>query len=298
MPKGTNVKQMTLAEFRAKFPTEQACRDYLTLRRWPDGVKCPRCENTKVYALAKRPHHWQCEACTTNGYRFSVLVGTIFENTNVKLTVWFEVIYYMMMSKKGISALQIKKMMGLGSYRTAWSMCHRIRAGMADESFQQLTGFVEMDEAYIGGKDEWKHRNKKGGGSRGPKGKMPVLGAVQRGGNVVARVIDRVDSKVIAQFVREVVSHRVSLMSTDSSGKIPHLYGMKHGRVNHKAGQYVLGPIHTNTIEGFWSQFKRGVVGAYHKVTRKYLPLYVAEAAFRYNNRMNEDIFGAAVATA
>jgi transposase-like protein len=192
---------MTLAELRAKFATERACKLDLARKRWPEGiVRCPRCNHDKVYALTFKAFHWQCHQCAEKGYRFSVLTGTIFENTNVKLTIWFEVIYYMMMSKKGISALQIQKMMGLGSYRTAWSMCHRIRAGMADEQFQQLTGIVGMDEAYVGGKDEWKHRNKKGRGPRGPKGKIPVIGAVERDGNVVARVIDRVDSKTIAQF--------------------------------------------------------------------------------------------------
>lgn len=138
------VHQTTLPEFRAQFPDETACRDYLTARRWPDGVTCPRCSAPEPYALAKMPHHWQCHQCSPTGYRFSVTVGTIFENTNVPLTVWFEVIYYMMTSKKGVSALQIQRQMGLGSYRTAWSMCHRIRAGMADESFRQLTGFVEI----------------------------------------------------------------------------------------------------------------------------------------------------------
>ncbi len=291
------VKQMTLAEFRAQFPHEDACRDYLTERRWQDGVRCPRCDNDKVYALPSKPHHWQCQQCAKSGYRFSVLVGTIFENTNVPLTTWFEVIYYMMTSKKGVSALQIYRQMGFGSYRTAWSMCHRIRAGLADESFHQLTGFVEMDEAYIGGKDKWKHHDKKGDGPRGGKGKMTVLGAVQRGGKVIARAVDKVDSRVLAEFIRETISHRVSLLSTDDSPMYPTVVGVPRKSVNHSKGEYVVGAIHTSTIEGFWSQFKRVVVGTFHKVTAKYLPLYVAEFEFRYNNRLNPDIFGAAVAT-
>ncbi len=291
------VRQMTLPEFREAFPNDTACKDYLRDKRWPDGVKCPRCGNEKVYGLPSKAHHWQCHQCSPKGYRFSVTVGTIFENTNIALTVWFEVIYYMMTSKKGVSALQIQRQMGLGSYRTAWSMCHRIRAGMADEAFQQLAGFVEIDEAYIGGKDKWKHKNKKGEGPRGGKGKMVVVGAAERDGNVVARVINSVDSRTLGEFMREVLSNRVSLLSTDKSRRYPKFKGLNHGAVDHSRGQYVVGAIHTNTIEGFWSQFKRGVVGTFHKVTAKYLPLYVAEFEFRYNNRKNPDIFGAAVGT-
>ena len=148
--KTKTTRQMTIDEFEAMFPDEDACKAYLFSRRWPKGVRCPRCGSDKVYELS-RAWHWQCR-CSPQGYRFSVLVGTIFENTNYPLQIWFKVIYLMLSSKKGISALQIHRMIGTGSYSTAWYMCHRIRAGLSNEDFRKLIGFVEVDETFVGGK--------------------------------------------------------------------------------------------------------------------------------------------------
>jgi len=295
-------KAMTLAELEAKFPDEGACKSYLQARRWPEGVRCPRCKNEKVYELA-REFHWQCENCAADGYRFSVLVGTIFENTNVKLPQWFKVIYLMLSSKKGISALQVQRMLGFGSYHTAWSICHRIRVAMGKEHFRKLIGFVEVDETFVGGKAKNRHKDKRGGpgatgssGGTGVHGKAIVIGAVQRKGKVVARVVANLDRETLCGFVREMVSDKVSLISTDERRGYN---GLKeqfpHGTVDHWNGEYVHGNVHTNTIEGFWSMVKRGVVGTFHKVSAKYLPLYVKEFEFRYNNRHNADIFGAAI---
>ena len=293
------VHQMTNAQFDALFPVgdEEACKAYLVARRWPNGVHCPRCGNTELYDHSSyKSFHWQCRACAPDGYRFSCIAGTIFENTNKPLRDWFKVTHLMLTSKKGMSALQIMRFMGFGSYKTAWSMCHKIRAALVEPE-TKLGGIVEVDETYIGGKAVNKHWDKRGDRHHHMmEPKVPVIGAVRRKGNVIARVLQSVNKTDAEAFVREVVSDKVSLLATDES----RVYGglspdYNHQAVNHAAKRYVIGAVHTNTIEGFWSQFKRSIVGSYHKVSPKYLPLYVAECQFKYNNRFNDDIFGTAI---
>jgi len=294
MPK--KIQQMTIGEFDRLFPNEDACCAYLVGNRWPKGVQCPRCGSERVYDLKTMKWRWECPDCREGGaYRFSHIVGTIFENTNKPLKDWFRVIHMMLTSKNGVSALQIHRVMGFGSYRTAWYMCHRVRVALHDKNFRQLMGIVEVDETFIGGKGINKHgkRGHKGGGY---SGKTPIVGAVSRKGKVVARVIDRVTKEALDKFVRETVSTKVSLLATDESRCYSDLApDYPHGTCEHTKGKYVVGAVHTNTIEGFWSIFKRGIVGSYHKVSSKYLPLYVAEFAFRYNHRDDADIFGAAI---
>jgi len=290
------VHQMTEAQFEAMFPAgdEDACKRYLVARRWPNGVYCPRCGNIKVFPVSSMPFKWQCYACAKDqGYRFSHIAGTIFENTNKPLRQWFKVVHLMTTSKKGISSLQIQRQMGFGSYETALNMTHKIRAAMIQPE-QKLGGIVEVDETFVGGKDQNKHWDKRTH-LRGGADKTPVIGAVQRKGNVIARVLDHVTRENAETFVRQMVSEKVSLLATDAYQIYDGLTEYPRQSVKHHLGQYVVGAVHTNTIEGFWSIFKRGVVGTFHKVSDKYLALYVAEFQFRYNNRMNADIFGAVI---
>ena len=290
------IHQMTIAQWEVAFPNEEACATYLVRHRWPVGVRCQRCGSERVAEAGTMAFKWQCYACAKDGqsYRFSHIAGTIFENTNKPLRDWFRVIHIMLTSKKGVSALQLYRTMGFGSYKTAWYMCHRVRVGLANEDFRKLMGIVEVDETYIGGKAFNKHGGHSGTGG-GMKDKFAVVGAIERGGNVVARALGRANRVNVQAFVREVVSTKVSCLATDESNFYRTLAEYPHEAVNHGMGQYVVGAIHTNTIEGFWSLIKRGVVGTYHKVSRKYLPLYVAEFQFRYNNRLNADIFGEAI---
>ena len=298
------TRQMSVAEFNKLFPNDETCMRYLQARRWPKGVECPRCGNSKVYPARTRPFHWICKQHADNkNYRFSLRVGTIFENSNVGMLRWFKVLYLMLTGKKGVSALEIHRTLGaeygakVGSYKTSWYMCHRLRAGLADPQFIQLMGIVEVDETYIGGRDKNRHRKDRHG-IPGGTNKMTVVGAIARKGNVVCQLVQIADTKTLDAFVRMAIDRKVTLIATDDHGGYRKLVdaGFPHATVAHMRGEYVRGAVHTNSIESFWSLLKRGVVGTYHSMSRKYLPLYLNEFMFRFNNRHNEDIFSAAIA--
>jgi len=235
---------MTLTELMTCFSTEEACKQFLHDQRWPNGAQCPRCQSAKVYAVKSRPFHWVCKnkGCGgRNGYRFSVITKTVFENTNYPLRTWFQVIYLMTQSKKGISALQIHRQIGSGDYRTAWYMCHRIRAAMRDGGFSKLMGEVEVDETYLGGSERNRHRSKKKG-KHGPDGKVGVIGAIARKGNVVCQIIENTDRQTMSRFVRQAVSDNVSLVATDEHMGYARLKRQfPHETVNYAKGEYVAG---------------------------------------------------------
>ena len=244
------IRQMTFVQWEKAFPNEEACRAYVVGFRWPKGVACPRCGNTEVKPHGTMPWNWLCNECSPSvtNYRFSHITGTIFEKTNKPLRDWFRVLHLMLTSKKGISARQIHRMLGFGSYETAWYMCHRIRAGLRDKGFCKLMGIVEVDETFVGGLAKNRHRDKRGGGEGGTggSGKMIVARPVRRKGNVVARVIADVRATTLETFVREAVSHKVSLLCTDKWVGYKHSgREFPHGIVDHSAGQYVCGSIHT-----------------------------------------------------
>jgi transposase-like protein len=276
-------QEYDLCKLMESFGGEDQCHEYLEDLRWPDGVNCPRCESKKISRIAKR-RQFDCDSCR---YQFSVRVGTLFHDSKLPLWKWFLAVYLMIESKKGISANQMKRTLGV-SYKTAWYLCHRVRAAMHDESTPLLSGTVEIDETYVGGKA-------RGLGKGYVGNKTMILGAVQRGGRVRLRAMPEkhATKKLTGEFVAENVAADAEFIYTDESVAYPDFtdWNTKHRRVNHAAEEWVNGQVHTNTVESVWSLFDRSVIGAYHKLSVKHLPAYLDEAAFRWNNRENPYLF-------
>jgi transposase-like protein len=282
---------MNLLTLARTYDSDAKCRQYLEQLAWPDGPKCPRCESEKISKIEKR-NQYDCDSCR---YQFSVTAGTIFHDSHLPLWKWFAAVYLICESKKGMSAMQIKRTLDIG-YKTAWYLCHRVRAAIQSVEGKEearFVGEVEVDETYVGGKAHNMHAwERKQANLTGTKGKVAVIGAIERGGRVRARVIPTTDTATLDSFVREAVSQNVRLIATDEHSGY-RLLGQdyNHGVVTHSKGEYVVGAIHTNTIESFWSLLKRGIVGSYHKVSKEHLPAYVAEFEFRFNNRKNPHLF-------
>jgi transposase-like protein len=264
-----------------RFHSDDNCREYLEGLRWPKGIRCLRCDSDRI-ARSEARKLYLCLACE---YQFSVLAGTIFHDTHLPLWKWFMATYIVTESKKGISANQLKRMLGI-SYKTAWYLCHRIRAAMKDAAAPMLSGIVEVDETYVGGKTRGKGHGYKGN-------KTMVVGAIERGGNVRLKVEQRADRKTLHAFIKAVVDDGAEAIHTD---EWPAYLGIadantRHETVNHRQEEWVRADVHTNTVEGVWSLFKRSIVGSYHQLSEKHMDAYLDEMAFRFNNRDNPYLF-------
>ena len=266
------------------FDTDAECRQALERLRWPAGVRCPRCDGEKIYRAEHQTSRQQFD-CSLCGYQFSVTSGTIFNDSHLPLPSWFVATYLICESKKGMSANQIKRTLGV-SYKTAWYLCHRIRAAMKDATPEPLRGIIEFDETYVGGKV-------RGRGAGFVKNKSVVVGAVERGGNVRIRMIQRRNKRAIQKFVQSVAHDDAERFMTDEANVYTGISdeGTTHETVQHKLEEWVRGDVHTNTVEGVWSLLKRSIIGSYHQLSAKHLPAYLDEISFRYNNRDNAYLF-------
>ena len=272
------ANNFNLFYFYKQFPDEDACRKYLEKRFWNDIPRCPHCGNTqKIYrhndGKLFRCGHAQC------GKQFKVTTGTIYENSNLPLQKWFLTFYLFAMTKKGISSIELSKIIGT-TQKTAWHLLHKTRI-MFDrqESNNQLHGTVEVDETYVGGK-------KKGGKrGRGSENKTPVFGAVQRKGRLLITPVKDAKRKTLEPIIYEQVK-KGSRIDSDEWGAYTKLcLDYLHEVVKHKEHEYVRGDVHTNTIEGAWSHLKRCIVGIYHRPSKEHLAKYCAEFQFNYNTR-------------
>ena len=284
MSKLTTQPAVDLLSITDMFDTDAECRAYLEALRWPKGVECPRCESKSISRIQVRKV-FECDKCR---YQFSVTAGTIFHDSHLPLPKWFLAIFLITESRKGMSALQLKRLLKV-SYKTAWYLCHRIRESMRCDNPEPLTGTVECDETYVGGR-----RRNVGRGYRGNK--MMVLGALQRGGQIRLKVGKRNDKATLQGFVADHVSPNVANIYTDEH---PGYVGLDddsgatglHQTVNHSAKEYVRGHVHTNSVESAFGLFKRAVVGSFHQVSAKHLDRYLDEFEFRFNNRKNPYLF-------
>jgi len=278
---------MNIIQVYKQFPTHADCIKHLEKVRWNNEPVCPYCGSKNQSSLPKE-QRYHCNNCNTT---FSVTVNTIFHKTKVDLQKWFLAISLVLNAKKGLSARQLGRDIEV-TKDTAWYMLMRIRKTFVDDA-DLLEGIIEVDETYVGGKNKNRHKDKKteGGQGRGGDDKTAVVGTLQRDGKVRAQKVKDVSAKTLHGIVKQNVKKGSQLMTDEwkSYNGLALLYG--HSIVKHAMGEYVNGAVHTNTLEGFWSLLKRGVIGQFHYVSPKYLNKYIDEFCFRYNNRENKNIF-------
>ena len=272
------MKTYTIKDFEKQFPTDDACLDFLKQVRWPKGIYCEKCQKfTTHYRIANRKVY-SCEFC---GSHVSPTAGTIFHKSYTPLRSWFHAIFLMASTKTGISAKQLQRELGV-TYKTAWRMFTQIRKLMA-EDINSLSGQVEVDETYIGGKRHGKR-------GRGASGKSVVMGIVERKGNAITKVIPDVKARTLLPIVAKHVSNGDTTIFTDELGSYNRVdkLGYAHEIVQHAAKQYVRGVAHVNTVESLWSTIKRGIDGVNHSVSPLYLQSYLDSYIFRYNHRKDD----------
>jgi transposase-like protein len=283
---------MSISDFSNPiFHDETKARQWLEARIWPDGPVCPHCgvvdQATLMHGNSHRPGLYQCNACKAP---FTVTVGTLYERSHIPLHKWLAATHLMMASKKGMSALQIGRLLGI-SKKTAWFVCHRIRESLRETNPNMLGGdgkTVEIDESFVGGLEKNKHRSKRKHKGTGGTGKEAVFALVERGGRVRSHHVPSVNAKTLRPILQAQLDG-ASMVMTDEGGamKLAASDFERHESVNHSIGEYVRGDVHTNTIEGYFSIMKRGINGVYHHVSQQHLKRYLAEFDFRYNERSN-----------
>ena len=283
---------MNLLSIFTRYPDQEACIEHLEKVRWGATPSCPYCGGVSVARKTDsgRVGRWNCHGCTSS---FNVLAQTIFEKTRVPLQKWFLAIGLVVNAKKSVSSCQLSRDLDLNQ-KTAWYMQQRIRAAMATAEGDLLQGIVEADETYVGGKPRKGNRrdddipSKRGRGTK----KVPVVGAVERRGRVVARVADDLSGKGLLRFLRAAVQPKGTLLITDEFAAYNAADSVfQRAVVNHKR-EYAFGETHTNSIEGFWSLVKRAWYGTHHQYSRKFMPLFITESCWKYNARRNPDAFG------